>query len=404
MKRLLSLGTILIVMWSILNILGLPGTSVAWASGQGVVIERNIKPAPKRGANMIRNEVKITFREGSLTYVGTARRDETRAITDKYGDHFLGLDFGQPPKTNGGWDRWGFLRVRVRTANGVREATSYNLLGDAYVLNGDSSHHVVAMRWPVGDQAATANQTIEAVGNNRANEPAFTLTLVEDTSMPHWLFIRVSVDVPATLERIDLSCYPGNTAGPEARQRWVATPGNRYNLSDHTADLADVPDALAFYNRFGQPRDGCLLVNNPGALQSLRLRGNNKVQAIFTPHANERAAVFALGYFIDADPHDAIRRFFRDTHGAVQRYLAQVDWAPTPDFGYVAEQIQFIDHVVTEHGTPEEIDQWTVIRHSCETARADHDPIRLAAMMRAMETFKQTLLKRVLSTFARASS
>jgi len=358
-------------------------------AGPGVVIKRETDPATERGPDAIQKKLRITLSQAALRYRGTAKRGDIRAITGKYGDHFLGLEFGASSGSHGGWDRWNFLEVRVRSGRHIREATSYNLLEDAYVLE-DSQRHMVALRWPLGDQLTAKH----------AKNASLTLTLLDDASLPGWLFLRVSVDAPATLDRIVLGCYPGNTKGPESRQRWVATPDRQFNVSDKPTHLPANASALAIFNRLGQPRDGCLLAYESRSYKSVNATGNYKVRTLFQPKSGRREAVFALGYFNDTPADDATARFFRDSLSAVRRYLERIDWEPVPDPKQVQDQQQFLDRVVTTYGQSGEAKQWASLKQAYIQARGGGDPIHIAAVVRKIDIFKQNLLERILATFS----
>ncbi len=363
-----------------------------WTSqASAVLIKREMKPNPKRGPDIVQKEVEIQLPEGGVNYIGTVHKGQIKAVKEKYGDHSLGLEFGRPARvdgrgSNGGWNLWNFLQANLRVNGKVVDASSTYLLDDAYLLE-EGQRTIVALRWPLEETAK---------GNGAGK--SFTLTLLEDASLPHWLFIRLSSpDVP--LEKIALSCYPANTSGPKQRQRWVATPERRYQVESKATELPVAAEALAYYNQLAQQRDGCFLIYDPAQAQSVAISGGYDVRTMFVPKKGVHEAVFALGFFIDQPAEQAMQYYFSETRVEVTRYLKAIDWNPKFDPKESQELIQFVDQVVSKYAKPQESADWGALKQAYTKAEAAKRPIETLAAVRRMQAFKEKLLQRILATY-----
>jgi hypothetical protein len=363
----------------------------AASTAHAVLIKRETKPAPERGPDIVRKTVEVQLPEGVLSYIGTAQKGQTKAIVGKYGDHSLGLEFGRPARvdgrpSNGGWNLWNFLQANVQVNGKSFSATSAYLLEDAYLLE-EGQRTIVALRWPV-----------EAPVKGKEAPKSFTLTLLEDASMPHWLFIRVSA-ADAPLEKVALSCYPANTSGPKQRQRWTATADHRYEVGPKPTDLPVSAEALAYFNQLAQTRGGCFLIYNPAQIQSLNVAGGYDVHTTFVPKKGAHDAVFALGFFIDQPADQAMQYFFTESREQVARYLKSIDWTPRFNPRESQELIQFVDRVLKQYPQPAQAAEWSGLKKTYTEALSARRPIDTLSAARQMEAFKQKLLQRILATY-----
>ena len=55
---------------------------------------------------------KLYFHEGVLT-LSHFTSDGKTPVQKKWGDYFFGLEFGRPPRSNGGWNLWDFFACLI---------------------------------------------------------------------------------------------------------------------------------------------------------------------------------------------------------------------------------------------------------------------------------------------------
>src|SRR5690606_16729753 len=163
----------------------------------------------KRGPDFVRKQVQVQIPFGQIRYAGVAKEGSTLGVAEKYGDQAFALSFARPPGTNGGWDLAHFLRVHAQQGSEEFESRQRHLLEDVYLLENEA-RTVLQFIWPLDEQG----------------KARLLVTTVQYPSHEEWIFLRVQIeggeDVDVT--RVDLSCFPGNTAGPPERQRWIASP------------------------------------------------------------------------------------------------------------------------------------------------------------------------------------
>ena len=252
-------------------------------------------------------------------YVRPAEAD--RPIDEKYGDHFLGCEFGRY-RGNGGWDLWNFLRVTVIDADGK----PHPIIGH--------ERQVGFVRMQEGDRGVA--DALWELPRGTDGKPAglLALRIIKRPDWEEWFGLEVAVEAPEgwSLGDITASCYPYNTSkDPNApRERWVATQIRDLQTTDQWIDC--VPNAewaFMLYNRLSQENAGCLLVCDPDELRGLAVSGTYAVMTRATPKPGQRSCRFAFGYFADEPARDALGPFQAQAPDIV-RFLRQVDWSVRP--------------------------------------------------------------------------
>ena len=61
------------------------------------------------GIKYIQTERNIYFHNGTIRYLTLNEEGKNQLIKKKWGDYFMGLEFGRPRSSNGGWDLWNFF-------------------------------------------------------------------------------------------------------------------------------------------------------------------------------------------------------------------------------------------------------------------------------------------------------
>lgn len=233
-------------------------------------------------------------------------------VRKKWGDYFFGLGLGYSPK-NGGWNKWDFLQVYVKTKAGQLVNAlqmSRPVLFAGYASGG-------------ADYLAAEWQT-EAGGRLK-------LRFVTYPSHPDWLFLRVDFS-EQPIVRIDLSAYPGNAAVPEGRERHLASKERDWHLNVEAAEFKPVSPFLLLYSRYVDDRFGNKLVYDTESIDSVSVgKTASSIGVRLTPKKGAKTADFALGYFAHKDPGDQIVRFLGEDGDSILSALKAVDWSAAPD-------------------------------------------------------------------------
>ena len=234
-------------------------------------------------------------------------------VKEKWGDYFFGLSLGYSPK-NGGWSRWDFLHVYVRTSSGVVNALekSRPALFAGYSAGGAD---FLAAEWEV-----------EAGKRLRLRFAAFP-------SHPDWLFLSVGPsDLPVA--RVVLSAYPGNAAAAEGRERHLATKERDWHLNVEAAEWRPQSPLALLYSKYVDDRFGNKLVFEPSCMDLIRVgRTSVGVSLYCMPAKGAETMTFALGYFAHKTPDDQLTRFLGEDGDAIYDFMKSIDWNAEPKSG-----------------------------------------------------------------------
>ncbi|MBO7721194.1 MAG: hypothetical protein J6T01_02190 [Kiritimatiellae bacterium] len=231
----------------------------------------------------------------------------------RWGDYFCNILLGYSPR-NGGWDRWDFLHVYVKTPKGVVNALSHSMpaLFTGYSAGGAD---FIAAEW-------------EVEGSGRLK-----LRFATFPSHRGWLFLRVETG-GAEVVRVVLSAHPGNAAVPEGRERHLATKERDWLLNTTSAEFAPASPSILLYSLYVDEKFGNKLVFSNDAVEKVKSRRTTSgVSVDCTPKKGAPALDFALGYFAHCDPSDQLTRFLGEDGDAVSAFLKSIKWNRTPDAG-----------------------------------------------------------------------
>lgn len=253
-------------------------------------------------------DIQIPF--GKITYKGRSLGVEGEDIEDLQ----FGLNFHRPPRTNGGWDSWNFLKVGVDRDSHSTQVFKKYLLDDVHVL--ESGRRLM----------------LQFVWRSADSSPVFTVTALQYPTHPDWIFLKVKTEGGLdTLDTIDLSCFPGNTAGPPERERWLATLTSSYRLSSQKMTVEPPYSAFIFFNMLAQQNSGCLLVTDPQTVSTVSIAAGSAIQTRFQFLPDQTEATFALGAYDEKSTEDIIRVFRMEGAAVIGDFLKRIDWAPNLD-------------------------------------------------------------------------
>lgn len=249
------------------------------------------------------------FDTSSFFFKYSRRQDEV--VKEKWGDYFFSLSHGYSPK-NGGWDRWNFLQVHVKTAKGVVDVLPRSL-------------PVVFLAYQAGEAEIIAAEWAVAGESDRLK-----LRFVKFPSHPDWLFLQID---PGSLsvDRFAFSCYPGNAAVPEGRERHLATREKDWCLNAAPVSFTPESPYLLMFSRYVDDQFGNKFVFEPAQFSKLEVsKSASSICPRLYPKAASGPFVFALGYFAHRDPDDQLMRFLQEDGDAVRDFLKGIDFAAMP--------------------------------------------------------------------------
>lgn len=237
-------------------------------------------------------------------------REGDRIFRKQWGDYFFGLSLGYSPK-NGGWSKWDFLQVCVRTAKGVVNvlAESRPVLFFGYSVEGAD--------FLVGEWACADGKRLR-------------LRFAAYPSHRDWLFLKADFDGLA-VESVSLCAYPGNAAVPEGRERHLATKERDWTLNAESADFTPASPFILLYSRYVDEPFGNKVVYDAAPVRSVYAHKTaSGVSVRFRPKPAATSMAFALGFFAHEDPNDQRVRFLGEDGDAIHDFLCAVDWAAIP--------------------------------------------------------------------------
>lgn len=257
-------------------------------------------------------------------------KDGDKVKLFNYGDFFMSCRFGG--FGNGGWDMEYFLQAEVGYPNGP----SWNLILDVlqqgiYVLE-QRDRALVDLVWPV-----------PPAPGKEGSGGTLLVRLVKQPGGTKWAYLQVQLQATqgATLRRVRVSGYPGNTSGPPERERWAKTAKQDGNLqSGATLELNPADEwAVAMYNRHADEQDANLAVYLPEEIQSAKVAGVYNVALDLFPVAGRDTVHLALGFYTGTPYTEGNSRFLGEA-STVKAALSSLRWQP--DF------VRMVDLATTE--------------------------------------------------------
>lgn len=321
-------------------------------------------------------KIRIQFPEGYLDYHGEAIEGD-RALKEK----LFGLSFQRPPQTNGGWSLWNFLDVTLRV-NGVPVPVVPNYLLESAEILENESRLLIRFRWKPDDFDATLN-----------------VFLAWYPEQPGWMFVKVEAQgAGASLQQVTLNAFPGNTVGPEERERWVAAGDIVQRLSNQKLELPANTTGFVFFNKLAQQRDGCLLVSDKkNHTGGVLVSGGYGVSTEVTFDGEPTSACFALGGFLEASPEDVIRIFQMEGARNTQHILENITWEPKLDKQRNQILMQDIEQLLQDTADATAREQFETLKVSYQQNETAGTPTELLEVLSRLNELKQTLIARELA-------
>lgn len=332
----------------------------------------DIKEKRDSARNLTEITRKLYFHEGVVTLTHFTADGKT-PVHQKWGDYFLGLEFGRPPRSNGGWALWEFFtcyRMDKRAINIARENMPESI---SLVQSGDAA---------IGDILIPVD-----------NGGKLEIRLIQFPSHKKWIFMRVTAK-DFQPWRLDLSAYPGNSDNPKERERHIATRENRYCTSQSAAEFVPASPYMILFNKFVQDRYGNMIIFNPQQFQKIvSPKSPVGVMIQFFPKKDEKVFYFGLGYFADQAADDAVTRFLGEDGDAVKAFMEKIDWEPKLDMKAFEQSLKEAGALGVDSAKLKEI----------EAGYADavkrNDVSALANIMKKLDDLKKNTAKKGLDDF-----
>ena len=269
------------------------------------------------GIKYVQTERNIYFKNGTIRYL-TLNEDGKKELTKKkWGDYFMGLEFGRPRSSNGGWDLWNFFECTVKMEGKYKHVSQMFLPENVYVtqLNGVTMAEIIS---PLSIDGTAGKMSMQ---------------IMQFLSHKDWLFIRIKfIDSTIAPWRMRFSAYPGNSNNPKERERWIATKENRYCISRDGVTFIPESNAMMIYSRFVHDRFGNFIIFDSTDFQQIKLpKSGAGVTSYFFPKDGGQEFEFAISYFMDKSAEDELSRFLGETQDNIHKFMKSIDWRPEID-------------------------------------------------------------------------
>jgi hypothetical protein len=281
-------------------------------------MEPHIKTVEKKldrdGRKYIKTDRKIFFNNGNIWYLTVNEEGKKELVQKKWGDYFMGLEFGRPKRSNGGWSLWGFFECYARINGKYQNIPKMFLPENVYItqLNGATLAEIIC---PLSADGKAGKMSMR---------------VMQFPSHKNWLFMRVKfTDTNINPWRFTLSAYPGNSNNPKERERWIATKENKYCVSKNQYKFAPESNALVMYSKFIHENFGNFLIFEAAKFDKLQLpKCGAGVMTYFFPKKGIKEFKFALGYFSDKSAADELPRFLGESQDNIYKFMENIDWEP----------------------------------------------------------------------------
>jgi beta-glucosidase len=309
------------------------GDSTVYVKEKKSIVDRN-------GEKQKRVEHNIIMPTAFFRYVTHTGEQDSKLIIGKWGDYFLGTNFGRR-HGNGGWSLWNFLKIYISN-NGKTESITVTYPPAeviAYKKNGNS-HAMITWNISEGQQV--------------------TLKILAFPSHLKWLFFKLESNIKNPLLSMNLTGYPGNSDRPPERERVAGMTDVTVNLSKDTYRAKPTGPGFILYSRYVQTTHGLLSVFDLDKTEKVVLP---KSESGISPHLYLKAGTtdysFALGYFSDEPAERKAEMFIVENQHIVSNFLKNVDWSFSPDPELNAEMTAEVKKIIAERksfGMPEKAD------------------------------------------------
>jgi len=291
---------------------------IATAQAAEPYIKKTEKEVVRDGKKYSLVDQSIFFENGKIWYVTLSENGKKELVKQKWDDYFLGLEFGRPKSSNGGWSIWGFLNIYSMA--GGRAVSDLQLYRAEKIYIAKLKDCTVAeFVFPLSADDSAGKINLKAM-----QFPAFA----------DWMFFKVKFDSKTmTPWRMDLSAYPGNSNSSKERERWIAVKDQNINVTKDGAGFKPDSNGLAIFSKFQHENFGNLIVfdNSKYSRISSPKGADGGVIIQFTPNTDETEFTFALGYFSDKPAKDEAPKFLNEIQPKIFEFMGRINWEPKVD-------------------------------------------------------------------------
>jgi len=268
-------------------------------------------------------------------YYKVTYNEEKKTIIKKYGDFFLGCEFGRIG--GGGWNLANFLSVGVNKDGKTISVERENLIKNIYILENTEERGVAELFWD--------------------GEIFLSVKILKYKGLKEWFFMKIESNFP--ISKVFLSAYPGETTGPIERERWCCFKNGFYNLHKEEGKMKESDYYVILFNKYGgyQDRYGNFLVFLPDEVSDCKVRGTYGVGIEITPKKDLKEIKFALGYFYDKNREEAIEYFNKIEANEIYNKLLKIDWKVNFDFSPFKDIIEEVEKLLENEEVKKLIDE-----------------------------------------------
>ena len=272
----------------------------------------------------------ISFENARFRYYNLSD-NVTKEITGKIGNDYhpsyFGLQFGQPPRTNGGWSICKFLKL-LSMVDGKQVSNLDLFRAEKIYISQLKDCAVAEFVFQTSADGSDGKISVKAM-----QFPEFS----------DWIFFKVKLDNTRPLWRMDLEAFPGSAIPSKERERCISTKEETFNVTKDGAEFAPASNGLAIFSKFVDENFGNLIVFD--ASKYLRIVSGKGADAgvvvQFTPNEGENEFVFALGYFSDSSPAEEVATFLKEKQPRIFGFMKKINWDPkveTADFNRMVQE------------------------------------------------------------------
>lgn len=281
-------------------------------------VKTNEEVLKRDGVEYKKTNYKLYFDNATIDLLTLRKKGDKALKKQKWGDFRMGLQFGRPNGTNGGWSLWNFFDCFVKLDGKYKNAPQLYQPENVYLTNLSDGTVLAEIISPLSADAKLGKMSMR---------------FMKFPSHPTWLFMRVRfIDSTIPPWRMGFSAYPGNSNSPKERERWGATRESKQCLKTKGFSITPTSDALVMYSRYVHERFGNYLVFNHNQFKKIfmpsAVQGSS---AQFFPKKGEKEFIFALGYFMDKSPSDELPRFLGETQDNIRKFMNEINWSPKID-------------------------------------------------------------------------
>lgn len=332
----------------------------------------------KEDGNLI-NERRLEVENLKINYKVIFDNESKKPIIKKWGDFFLGCEFGR--RGNGGWDIWNFLSVRVGKDGKLIDLVREYLIKNIYILEKNNERVVSEIYWE--------------------GETQLSVKILKYKNIKNWFFMEIESSIP--IEGISLSAYPGETTGPPERERWCKFKSGSYNLYQGEGKMKEGDFYVILFNKYGgyQDRYGNFLIFLPEEVSDCKVRGTYGVTIEIIPKKNLKRIKFGIGYFYDKERDDEIENFESKEAKEIYERILSINWEPSFDFSSFKNIIGEIEllskkdeikNIIEEYG-------YKKLKEDGETYIENGDYRRVFDIVEKLEELKEKIYQNLLSSF-----